>query len=60
MFRNILTNHEKGRPVLIGTTSVEESEEIVQALGDLNVKCEVLACLLFWPHKCELDVSNSV
>jgi preprotein translocase subunit SecA len=38
LLKNVLTNHEKGRPVLIGTTSVEASEDLVQALRDLG-KC---------------------
>jgi len=42
MLKNVLTTHEKGRPVLIGTTSVESSEEISQALKDLEIPCKVL------------------
>lgn len=36
LLKNILTTHEKGRPILIGTTSIESSEEMVQALKDLG------------------------
>lgn len=28
LLRNVLTTHEKGRPILIGTTSVEDSEDM--------------------------------
>jgi preprotein translocase subunit SecA len=31
----------QGRPILIGTTSVETSEELVQALRDLSVPAQV-------------------
>jgi preprotein translocase subunit SecA len=37
LLRNILSTHSKGRPILIGTTSVEYSEEIYQALQDLEI-----------------------
>ena len=36
--KNVLTTHEKGRPILIGTTSVESSEEMVSALTDLGIE----------------------
>ena len=42
MLKNVLTTYEKGRPVLIGTTSVESSEEIVAALKDLEIPTKVL------------------
>eukprot|EP01041_Mallomonas_annulata_P006005 gene6005-12107_t len=42
LLKNVLTNHEKGRPVLIGTTSVETSEEMAQALKDLGIDVKVL------------------
>ncbi|KAJ1418833.1 P-loop containing nucleoside triphosphate hydrolase protein, partial [Ochromonadaceae sp. CCMP2298] len=42
LLRNVLTNHEKGRPILIGTTSVEASEDTVQALRGLGVNAKVL------------------
>mmetsp|Transcript_19540 Transcript_19540/g.18872 ORF Transcript_19540/g.18872 Transcript_19540/m.18872 type:complete len:1035 (-) Transcript_19540:297-3401(-) len=42
LLRNVLTTHEKGRPCLIGTTSVESSEEMVQALKDLGIPAQVL------------------
>ena len=41
LLRNVLTTYEKGRPCLIGTTSVESSEEMVQALRDLNIPAQV-------------------
>jgi preprotein translocase subunit SecA len=34
--------HEKGRPVLIGTLDVAESERIAAALGEAGVECKVL------------------
>jgi len=33
--------HEKGRPVLIGTDSVEASEELAEALKDLSITAKV-------------------
>lgn len=38
LLKNVLTTHEKGRPILIGTTSVESSEEMVSALTDLGIE----------------------
>jgi preprotein translocase subunit SecA len=40
--RNVLSTHEKGRPILIGTTSVEDSEEMQAALLDLNITSNIL------------------
>eukprot|EP00981_Chlorochromonas_danica_P011634 scaffold4165_cov194-Ochromonas_danica.AAC.6 len=42
LLRNIITNHEKGRPILVGTVSVQASEDLAQALKDLGVKAQVL------------------
>ena len=42
LLRNVLGTHEKGRPVLIGTTSIEASEEMVLALQGLGVAAQVL------------------
>ena len=42
LLKNVLTNHEKGRPILIGTTSVEDSEDMLSALQDLNITARVL------------------
>jgi len=42
LLKNVLSTHEKGRPVLIGTTSVEASEEMMSALSDLGVPARVL------------------
>lgn len=42
LLRNILGTHEKGRPILIGTTSIESSEEMIQALRDLNITAALL------------------
>ena len=42
LLKNVLTNHEKGRPMLIGTTSVEDSEDMLSALQDLNITARVL------------------
>jgi preprotein translocase subunit SecA len=36
LLKNIMTVHQKGRPILIGTTSIESSEEIYRALLDLG------------------------
>lgn len=36
LLRNVLARNEKGQPVLIGTTSVEASEELVAALRDVG------------------------
>ena len=42
LLRNVLTTHEKGRPILIGTTSVESSEEMMSALTDIGINALVL------------------
>jgi len=45
LLKNILTTYENprgARPMLIGTTSVEKSEELVQALKDLGIPASVL------------------
>ena len=42
LLKNVLTVHGKGRPILIGTTSVEQSEDLVQALRDLDIPAQVL------------------
>lgn len=42
LLKNVLTTHEKGRPVLIGTTSIQSSEELLAALKDLGVDAAVL------------------
>lgn len=34
--------HDTGRPILIGTSSVEESEHIASVLHDKGIKCQVL------------------
>lgn len=43
LIRDVQSNHENGRPVLIGTTSVEASAELVAALRDLGT---LYACIL--------------
>jgi len=40
--RDIVERHAKGQPVLVGTTSVEKSERISQALSKEGVRHEVL------------------
>jgi len=40
--RDIVERHKKGQPVLVGTTSVEKSERISQALSKEGVRHEVL------------------
>lgn len=42
MLKNVLNTHSKGRPILIGTTSVEQSEELVSALSDLDISAQLL------------------
>lgn len=37
LLKNVLTTHEKGRPVLIGTTSIESSEEMLEALTAVGI-----------------------
>jgi len=39
---DIVARHQKGQPVLVGTTSVEKSERISQALAKQGVRHEVL------------------
>ena len=39
---DIVTRHEKGQPVLVGTTSVEKSERLSQMLSKRGVRHEVL------------------
>jgi preprotein translocase subunit SecA len=38
----VAREHERGRPVLIGTASVRESEELAQALGRAGLECVLL------------------
>ena len=40
--REILFEHDRGRPVLVGTASVEESEELARQLRKRDVVCRVL------------------
>lgn len=42
LIREIEYWHVKQRPVLVGTSSVEESEELVQALKEAGISCQVL------------------
>lgn len=42
MLKNVMNFHEKGRPILIGTTSIESSDEIMQALQDLGTHIMLL------------------
>ena len=41
LLKNILNTHSKGRPILIGTTSIEASEEMASALRDLDIPVKV-------------------
>ena len=34
--------HEKGQPILIGTTSIEESEELADKLKTVGISCQIL------------------
>jgi preprotein translocase subunit SecA len=40
--QEIVRTHATGRPVLVGTLTVEESERLAATLGDARVACEVL------------------
>ena len=42
MFDEIRGEHDKGRPVLVGTSSVRESEQLAAALDASGISCEVL------------------
>jgi len=42
LVRDILAHHEEGRPILVGTTSVEKSGAIARILGKKGVKHNVL------------------
>jgi preprotein translocase subunit SecA len=42
LVRDILAHHEEGRPILVGTTSVEKSAAIARILGKKGVKHAVL------------------
>jgi preprotein translocase subunit SecA len=42
LVREIAAVHAAARPVLVGTSSVRESEDLAAALGDAGVPCEVL------------------
>ncbi len=44
---NIVQEHKKGRAVLVGTKSIEASEEVSSALEKLGIVHEVLNALLF-------------
>jgi preprotein translocase subunit SecA len=39
---DIITEHEKGRPVLVGTRSIEKSERLAMMLRRRGVECQVL------------------
>ena len=45
LLKNVLTTHDRQRPVLIGTDSVEKSEELAAALKDLGINAEVRIAL---------------
>ncbi|MNW25590.1 preprotein translocase subunit SecA [compost metagenome] len=42
LVQEISSIHAMGRPILIGTSSVEESDKIAEALANANVHCHVL------------------
>ena len=42
LIKEVIERHEKGQPILIGTTSVESSEEISRLLDQAGLKHEVL------------------
>ena len=41
MLRETRRAHKTGQPILVGTTSVETSELIADALQELNISCKV-------------------
>jgi preprotein translocase subunit SecA len=41
MLREVRRAHKTGQPLLIGTTSVETSELIADALAELNITAQV-------------------
>lgn len=42
LVQEILSNHRTGRPILIGTSSVEESDKLAESLANAGVPCQVL------------------
>jgi preprotein translocase subunit SecA len=42
LLKNVLSTNEKGRPILIGTTSVEQSEYLCESLEKIGVKATLL------------------
>ena len=42
LVQEIQSVHAMGRPILIGTSSVEESDKLAEALANVNVHCHVL------------------
>lgn len=42
LVQEISSVHATGRPILIGTSSVEESDDLAEALAKVNVHCHVL------------------
>jgi preprotein translocase subunit SecA len=41
MLREVKRAHKTNQPILIGTTSVDASELIAEALMELNITCQV-------------------
>jgi preprotein translocase subunit SecA len=42
LIREIKHEHKNQRPILVGTSSVEESEELARVLKDADISCQVL------------------
>ncbi|MGD2092334.1 MAG: accessory Sec system translocase SecA2 [Candidatus Aminicenantes bacterium] len=42
LLREIITEHAGGRPILVGTASVEESEQLAAELRQAGIDCQVL------------------
>ncbi len=42
LLNDVIEKHNIGRPILIGTTSVKDSEKVYQSLLDKNIPCEIL------------------
>lgn len=59
MLREVRRAHKTGQPILVGTTSVETSELIADALQELNISCKVrkqqhFTCFLLFHPPCPL------
>jgi preprotein translocase subunit SecA len=46
VLREVRRAHKTGQPILIGTTSVETSELIAEALSELGIVAKVSSCVV--------------